>query len=218
MNRRVLVVGGVALAVVLAGSGGSWWWWSAHQVQQADGHEEHSDGGSIALDTSGSQGVQGMNLGGGTNSNGGSEGGGTKGVIDLDGSSGSSGGSNATAPSRDELAGYEKYKDGTNIMYGDIAAGGGAEAKAGSKVTINYRMWLTNGTLADDSYVKGQAFAFTVGEHRVIPGIEAGLMGMKVGGKRRIIVPPAGGYGAKAQGSIPANSVLVFDVELLQLQ
>lgn len=215
----MLIAGGaVVVAVVVAGLAGALVWWNLHQTQEADMVATHSGGGSIALDTSGTQGSQGMNLGGGTTggtSGGGSGGGSVKGVTDLDKTAASD---NVAGPTRAELAGYDKYKNASQVMYGDIVTGSGAEVKAGSKVVMNYRLWLTNGTLADDSYARGQAFAFTEGEHRVISGIEAGILGMRSGGKRRIVVPPAGGYGDKAQGPIPANSVLVFDVEVGQAQ
>lgn len=70
----------------------------------------------------------------------------------------------------------------------------------------------------DESYSRGQTFAFTPGEHRVIAGWEQGVIGMKVGGKRRLVVPPAVGYGSQANGPIPGGSVLIFDIELLEVK
>ncbi len=142
--------------------------------------------------------------------------------------SNSSGGGNAAdatptpsanaAPSPNDFAQYEKYKDQAGALFGDIKAGQGAEVVAGSILTVQYRGWLTNGTLFDESYSKPAPFSFKEGDHRVIPGWEQGLLGMKVGGKRRLIVPPGAGYGPEAHSGIPGNSVLVFDVELLAVQ
>ena len=113
---------------------------------------------------------------------------------------------------------YEKYNGSSNCLFGEIITGTGAEVVAGSKVAIYYSGWLTNGTLFDnsknDTNGNQQPFLFTEGAHEVILGMEEGIAGMKVGGKRLIIVPPAVGYGSKVQGSIPANSTLVFEVTL----
>ena len=96
----------------------------------------------------------------------------------------------------------------------DLRIGDGAQAKAGQHVTVDYRGWLTNGTVFDESYARRQSFSFDLGAGQVIKGWDEGVVGMKVGGKRRLIVPPAAGYGAQAVGPIPPNSVLIFDVEL----
>lgn len=100
----------------------------------------------------------------------------------------------------------------------DTVVGTGAEAKSGSKVTVNYTGALTDGTVFDSSIPKGVPFVFTLGEGKVIAGWEAGLLGMKVGGKRLLVIPPQFGYGAQAYGPIPANSTLVFEVELLKVE
>ena len=117
---------------------------------------------------------------------------------------------------------YEKYSGSAHSLFGDISTGTGTAVAAGSKVAIYYSGWLTNGTLFDqtkkDTNGNQQPFLFTEGAHEVIPGMEEGVAGMKVGGKRLIIVPPAVGYGSKAQGSIPANSTLVFVVTLVASQ
>lgn len=113
---------------------------------------------------------------------------------------------------------YDKYRDETAALLGELRLGQGQEVAAGSAVTVAYRGWLTNGTLFDESYSTGKPFTFTEGEHHVIAGWEQGLFGMKVGGKRRLIVPPSAGYGDQAHGPIPAGSVLVFDVELLDVK
>ena len=117
---------------------------------------------------------------------------------------------------------YDEHKSGKAALFGDIIVGDGAEVKEGVKVAVLYQGWLTNGTLFDQSKTndKGQteAFLFEVGKHQVIVGWEQDIVGMKVGGKRRFIIPPAVGYGASAQGTIPANSTLVFDVTLVSTQ
>ncbi len=121
-------------------------------------------------------------------------------------------------PAADDFGQYEKYKDNSVALFGDVTVGQGAAVATGSVVSVQYRGWLTNGTLFDESYSKPAPFTFTEGDHRVIAGWEEGLLGMKVGGKRRLVVPPGVGYGSAAQGSIPANSVLVFDIELLSVK
>jgi peptidylprolyl isomerase len=101
-------------------------------------------------------------------------------------------------------------------MFGDVRVGNGAAVELGSTVAVKYRGWLTNGTLIDDSQDK--AFSFVEGEHRVIAGWEQGLLGMRAGGKRRLIVPPGQGYGSEAHDVVPANSTLIFDVELVEVK
>jgi FKBP-type peptidyl-prolyl cis-trans isomerase len=117
---------------------------------------------------------------------------------------------------------YDKYQNSSNALFGDIQVGSGATAAAGQKVSIYYKVWLTNGTLVDQTSTNSsgqqQPFSFTLGAGQVIPGMQEGVAGMKVGGSRLIIVPPAVGYGAQGQGSIPANSVLVFEVQLVSAQ
>lgn len=100
------------------------------------------------------------------------------------------------------------------LKYTDITVGTGPAAQSGQPLVVNYTGWLQNGTMFDSSIGK-QPFSFTLGVGNVIKGWDEGLVGMKVGGKRRLIVPPALGYGATANGKIPANSTLTFDVDLL---
>jgi len=129
-----------------------------------------------------------------------------------------SGGSSQQAPGPDSFSQYDQYKDKDTAMFMDIAPGTGTEVAAESKVQVTYKGWLTNGTLFDQSSVndKGQteAFSFIVGAHTVIPGWEQAIVGMKVGGTRRMIIPPVAGYGTEAKDKIPANSLLIFDVIL----
>ncbi|HVZ58929.1 MAG TPA: FKBP-type peptidyl-prolyl cis-trans isomerase [Patescibacteria group bacterium] len=99
----------------------------------------------------------------------------------------------------------------------DLTVGTGAEAKIGDTVKVNYTGTLTNGKKFDSSYDRNQPFTFTLGKGEVIKGWDQGIVGMKVGGKRKLTIPPDLGYGNTAQGSIPANSTLIFEVELLDL-
>ncbi len=101
----------------------------------------------------------------------------------------------------------------------DLQAGTGATAKAGDCLVMKYQGNLaSDGTVFDENYTKAQALQFTLGQGQVIPGWDQGLVGMKVGGTRRVLIPSALGYGAQAQGSIPANSDLVFVVKLLKIK
>lgn len=106
----------------------------------------------------------------------------------------------------------------TELMMKDDVVGTGAEAKVGDSVTVNYVGALTNGTVFDASKNHGDAgFTFTLGAGQVIKGWDQGIIGMKVGGKRRLLIPSALAYGNQAVGGvIPANSDLIFDVELLK--
>ncbi|MBI2452883.1 MAG: FKBP-type peptidyl-prolyl cis-trans isomerase [Parcubacteria group bacterium] len=106
----------------------------------------------------------------------------------------------------------------TNITIEDILVGQGAEAKTGNTVSVQYRGTLLNGIQFDSSYDRGEPFSFTIGQGQVIRGWEQGIPGMKVGGKRKLVIPSALAYGDRAIGSIPPNSTLVFEVELLLVQ
>jgi len=97
----------------------------------------------------------------------------------------------------------------------DVVVGAGAEAKAGDTVTVHYVGTLEDGTKFDSSYDRKTPFSFTIGTGEVIRGWEIGLLGMKVGGKRELVVPAELGYGATGQGPIPPNAVLNFTIELL---
>lgn len=97
----------------------------------------------------------------------------------------------------------------------DIVVGSGEEAKNGDAVTVNYEGRLTNGTKFDSSYDRGTPFTFTLGKGEVIQGWDMGVLGMKVGGTRKLTIPPEYAYGDRAVGPIPANATLVFSVELL---
>jgi hypothetical protein len=134
---------------------------------------------------------------------------------------GSNTSSNSNSPG--SMKEYEKYKNEKNALIGEIEVGTGPVADKGKKVALLYRGWLTNGTLIDESKPQQAGgkivhLLFILGEGQVIAGIEQGVFGMKEGGKRRIVIPPTVGYGDRGYSSIPANSVLVFDVELVSVQ
>jgi peptidylprolyl isomerase len=107
--------------------------------------------------------------------------------------------------------------DGLTII--EVQPGTGAAAKSGDHIFVNYRGRLqSTGVQFDSSYDRGQPFDLVLGTGHVIAGWEEGLIGMKVGGKRQLIIPPSLGYGPNENGSIPANSTLVFDLELVRIQ
>ena len=107
----------------------------------------------------------------------------------------------------------------TGLIIETLAAGNGAAAKSGDKVSVHYTGWLTNGTKFDSSRDRNEPFNFRLGAGQVIPGWDEGVAGMQPGGKRRLTVPAHLAYGARgAGGVIPPNAVLIFEVELLAIQ
>ena len=106
---------------------------------------------------------------------------------------------------------------GGTLVIEDLVVGTGATAVVGDTLTVNYVGTLTNGTKFDSSYDRGTPFVFQVGAGRVIAGWDQGVPGMKVGGKRRLTIPPSLAYGNQAVNSIPANSTLLFDVDLVAI-
>lgn len=99
----------------------------------------------------------------------------------------------------------------------DLVVGSGAEAKAGDEVKVHYSGTLTDGTKFDSSFDRNEPFEFTLGAGQVIEGWDKGFAGMKVGGKRKLTIPASMGYGDREIGPIPANSTLIFEVELLEV-
>lgn len=105
------------------------------------------------------------------------------------------------------------------LVQTDLAAGKGTEAKAGDKVKVHYVGTLTDGKEFDSSKRRNQPFEFTLGQGQVIKGWDQGVAGMKVGGKRKLVIPPSLGYGAGgAPPVIPPNATLNFEVELLEVK
>jgi FKBP-type peptidyl-prolyl cis-trans isomerase FkpA len=103
----------------------------------------------------------------------------------------------------------------------DIRAGTGAEVVVGNALTVNYTGWLYDETKSEqkgpqfDSSIGSTPFAFTLGAGQVIEGWDQGIVGMKVGGVRRLVIPPSLAYGQIRSGPIPPNATLVFEIELL---
>jgi peptidylprolyl isomerase len=104
----------------------------------------------------------------------------------------------------------------SGLQYVDLVEGTGPSPAAGQTMVVHYTGWLTNGTKFDSSLDRGMPFQFALGQHAVIAGWDEGIAGMRVGGKRKLIVPPGLAYKDRGfPGLIPPNSTLVFEVELL---
>jgi hypothetical protein len=103
----------------------------------------------------------------------------------------------------------------SGLKYSDDVAGTGESPATGKTVVVHYTGRLQDGTIFDSSRDRNQPFEFPIGVGRVIKGWDEGVLSMKVGGKRKLIIPPELGYGARQAGKIPPNSTLFFDVELL---
>jgi FKBP-type peptidyl-prolyl cis-trans isomerase FkpA len=107
----------------------------------------------------------------------------------------------------------------SGLRYQDVAVGSGTTATAGKTVSVHYTGWLPNGEKFDSSRDRNQPFGFTLGAGQVIAGWDEGVAGMKVGGRRKLVIPPDLGYGtAGAPPDIPPGATLVFDVELLDVK
>jgi peptidylprolyl isomerase len=108
---------------------------------------------------------------------------------------------------------------GSGLQYTDEVVGTGATALKGKKVSVHYTGTLVDGTKFDSSKDRGQPFDFNLGAGQVIRGWDEGVAGMKVGGKRKLVIPAELGYGSRGvSGAIPPNATLVFEVELLDVR
>lgn len=106
----------------------------------------------------------------------------------------------------------------TGLKYEDVVVGTGAEAQKGKRVSVHYTGRLQDGTKFDSSLDRGEPYTFVLGSGSVIQGWDEGLVGMKVGGKRKLTIPPSMGYGPSGMGPIPPNATLLFDCELMDVQ
>ncbi len=100
----------------------------------------------------------------------------------------------------------------------DIEVGSGPVADTGNTVTIDYNSWLPNGDGFDSSYARGEPYSFVLGSGPAIKGWQEGIPGMRVGGKRRLIIPAALAYGPAGRGPVPPDATLVFDIQLLDVR
>jgi FKBP-type peptidyl-prolyl cis-trans isomerase FkpA len=106
----------------------------------------------------------------------------------------------------------------SGLVYEDLKVGDGATVKSGDSVTMNYTGWLTDGTKFDSSIDRGKPSDFTIGVGNVIKGWDEGVVGMRANGTRLLVIPPSLGYGTTATASIPANSTLIFEVQLVAIK
>lgn len=104
----------------------------------------------------------------------------------------------------------------SGLRYYDLVMGDGPVVQNGMQVTVHYTGWLTDGRQFDSSLDRGEPFSFVIGRGQLIPGWEEGVLGMQVGGRRQLVIPPELGYGSQgAGGVIPPNATLIFEVEVL---
>lgn len=109
-------------------------------------------------------------------------------------------------------------KTASGVYTRDLAAGTGPAVTNGQQLSMRYTGWLANGTRFDGNEAGGPLFTFPLGTGAVIEGWDKGILGMKVGGRRQLIIPSALGYGANGSGPIPGNAILVFNVEVVSAQ
>ncbi len=228
-NKIWLGVGVGSFLLVLVAIGSGFWYYNGHKEKVSlgaasenvatDTQQQSSIGGSSASGQTlgvSSQSSSAKNLGqisqtgGITNST-------LGGSTPTQQKSSSSSSSQTIDPST--FSQYDKYKNENQALFGDLAPGNGATLANGQTAQVLYKGWLTNGQMFDQSRTgadgKLQTFGFKVGAGQVIKGWDQGLIGMKVGGTRLLVIPPSVGYGASGQGPIPGDAVLVFLVQLV---
>src|SRR5271155_5245637 len=106
----------------------------------------------------------------------------------------------------------------SGLYYRDIEIGSGSIVKGKEEVKVHYTGWLTNGVKFDSNSESAQPIAIPLGRGKAIKGWDEGLVGMRVGGRRQLVIPPALGYGSERTGAIPADAVLVFDIRIVSLK
>lgn len=106
----------------------------------------------------------------------------------------------------------------SDLVIEDLSEGEGEAVESGDTVVMHYRGTLTDGTVFDSSYDRGEPFETQIGVGQVIEGWDKGVVGMKVGGKRKLTIPSEMGYGAQGAGTIPPNATLIFELELLEIK
>jgi FKBP-type peptidyl-prolyl cis-trans isomerase len=126
--------------------------------------------------------------------------------------------STATAPAASTTQVAQTATTEPKVEVTDVVVGNGTEATAGKDVVVHYTGTLKDGTKFDSSVDRNEPFPFKLGVGQVIKGWDQGVQGMKVGGKRKLVIPAGLAYGDKAIGKIPANSTLLFEVELLNVK
>jgi peptidylprolyl isomerase len=112
----------------------------------------------------------------------------------------------------------EPTKTASGLEYWDLKIGTGAVAQTGQHVTVDYTVWLASGKKIDSSVGTGKPYEFMLGAGQVIKGWDEGIVGMKVGGRRQLHIPPDLAYGAAGRPSVPPNSALIFDVRLVDVK
>jgi peptidylprolyl isomerase len=120
------------------------------------------------------------------------------------------------APTSVDEADYTTTESG--LKYFDFEVGDGPSPAVGQTVSVHYTGWLEDGTMFDSSLSRGQPIEFSIGTGQVIPGWDEGVASMKVGGKRQLVIPPELAYGEPGRGPIPPNAILIFEVELVDVQ
>lgn len=215
MTKRAVFIASCSGVLVLCLIGAGLWWHGRANHKDKSKAVQTVGNHTIALGQDGASDSGGLRVSGQAAN---------LGQLDSNGQSksGSSKSNNSGDIDPSTFSQYEKYRNDKNALFGDIQVGNGTQLGAGQKANIVYKVWLTNGALVDSSPVSSagqpQPYSFTLGAHQVIPGLEEGIFGMKAGGKRLVIVPPAVGYGAQGQGSVPPNAVLIFEAQLLSVQ
>lgn len=230
-KKKIILISFFVILVIIISGLVIFWLLNKNKVVEAQSDNSVAGSGSVGqLNLSQGQSIplggeeksqdsdNGLKVADGTSNNPANLGSGYRSSPSSNGSASNSGNnsSGSSVPGPESFGQYEKYKDDKSALFGDLQIGTGSEAAVGKKVAVYYKGWLTNGQLFDQSIDK--TFVFTIGAHQVIPGWEQDIIGMKIGGVRRMIIPPTVGYGAKGQGPIPANAVLIFDVQLAAVE